>query len=120
MTTMAALRIDPDGTLTDLQLPPDFSSTLRTLLNGWSEYAYYGTTRSAVCAVVHENGFHIGLPANIPATRAVETVRQGPLPYRLYGPVVFLGYIPHGEDLMSLPTDMRDLLAHTAGSSTPA
>ncbi|WP_426538386.1 hypothetical protein [Streptomyces sp. UG1] len=113
-----ALRIDPDGTRTYLDLPDELLDAVREQVGGDLEFAHYGRvlngTLLAVAVVVYEYSLDEH-PANIHATRAVEAVRGAALSYLLHGPVVFLGWDGR-ENVLSLPEAVRPYLL--AGSAS--
>ncbi|MGW2837363.1 hypothetical protein ACWCWD_06580 [Streptomyces sp. NPDC001493] len=116
MTDMvAAVRIDPDGTQTDVALPAHApGDVLAELLGGWPEYAHYGTPSSAVCVVVHETSMLDGHADNPVVTQLVERVIGGPLSYTLCGTAVVLGYLPGSDELVDLTAKHRLLLDEAA------
>lgn len=110
MTSIHAVRLDTDGTLTDLLLPTGFpaqTDALREAVGGWSETAHYARSADAgglaVAVVVNADGHARGLPDNLYATSLVSAVRRGRLPYTLSGSVVLLGAVDRAGDLTDLP-----------------
>lgn len=111
MPDLQAVRIDTDGTHTPLTVPHHAPTTfVRQQLDGWPEYAHYGTPESAICAIVHETGMIDGLPKNERATKFVGLVRGCLTDYWLHGPVIFVGYDPHADELVDLAADQLAML----------
>jgi hypothetical protein len=114
--TLSAVRIDPDGTVTNVAPPCDVfdrAAWLREQLGGWVDMAHYGTADHAVALVVHETSAVDGQPANCVATILVEELRGEPLGYHLHGPVVLFGYERPGI-VSDLRAETRELLASIA------
>lgn len=111
-TGLRGVRIDTDGTRTDITSPAgtDPSAWLRKELGGWPEHAYYGHGDLAVTAVVHESGMSDGLPVNGAATTFVCLIRNDQLGYYLYGPVYFFGLDRTRGALVTLAGQERELL----------
>lgn len=109
--TVAGVHITPDGNRTDAVVPTDhLTEFFKKHLGGWPEYAHYGTTDSAVCAVVHETSMSDGHAANVLATKAVERIMGGGLSYNLHGAVVLVGYQPRTDTLIDLSGDQRSII----------
>ncbi|WP_406515572.1 DUF3846 domain-containing protein [Streptomyces sp. NBC_00873] len=110
MTTIRGIRLDVDGTLTDLELPvaEGLSAALRPVVDGWVEIAHYarpgGTHRLSVA--VNEEGIALGLPPNLYATSLINAIRLERLGYCLHGPVVLIGAL----DGAGLHTDVPEVL----------
>lgn len=105
------VRVDPDGTRTAITVPAaTMRDRFREEVGGDIEYAYYGTSASAVTAVVHETGMLDGLPVNGDAETFVCHMRGGQLGYRLHGVVLFFGHDPQRRDIVDLTADQRGIL----------
>ncbi|WP_327349627.1 DUF3846 domain-containing protein [Streptomyces sp. NBC_01321] len=108
--TIRAVRLDVDGTFTDLELPvgEGLSAALRPVVGGWAEIAHYarpsGTHRLSVA--VNEGGIALKLPPNLYATSLVNAIRLERLGYCLHGPVVLMGAL----DGARLHTDVPEVL----------
>ncbi|NUP23572.1 MAG: hypothetical protein HOZ81_47460 [Streptomyces sp.] len=109
--TVTGVHITPDGNRTTAKVPTDnFTEFFKKQLDGWPEYAHYGTTDSAVCVVVHETSMSDGHASNVLATKAVERIRGGELSYNLHGTVVLVGYQPRTDTLIDLSEDQRSII----------
>lgn len=110
MSPIRAIRLDVNGTLTDLELPAGegLSAALHPVVGGWVEIAHYarpdGTHRLSVA--VNEDGIALGLPPNLYVTSLVNAIRLERLGYCLHGPVVLLGAL----DGAHLHTDVPEVL----------
>ncbi|MET7522591.1 hypothetical protein [Streptomyces sp900116325] len=110
MSPIRAIRLDVDGTLTDLELPAGegLSAALRPVVDGWVEIAHYarpdGTHRLSVA--MNEDGIALKQPQNLYATSLVNAIRLDQLGYCLHGPVVLLGAL----DGARLHTDVPEVL----------
>lgn len=114
-TPLSAVRIDPDGTVTNVAPPRGVArdAWLREQFNGWPELAHYGTPVHAVELAVHESSLIDGLPLNPVAVLLVEELTGRQLGYGLHGPVFLFGYEPPGVTA-DLRAETRDLLASIA------
>jgi hypothetical protein len=105
--TLRAVRLDADGTLTDLAVPTGEMQldVLREAVGGLSEIRHYarqdGSKRLVV--VVNAEDQDAPLSANLYATSLVSAVRAARLPYTLNGPTVLLGALGPAEGFTDLP-----------------
>ncbi|MFJ8787372.1 hypothetical protein [Streptomyces sp. NPDC102476] len=100
---MHAVRIDPDATVTDLNLPgADAQSAIREHLG--SDAVDHGVYHRRAVLHIHGNGHDLGLPENLAAWALASAWRGMPL-YPLVGPVVVTGRTESG-DVTSLDDDL--------------
>ncbi|WP_330306270.1 MULTISPECIES: hypothetical protein [unclassified Streptomyces] len=111
--TIRGVRLDPDGTLTDIQLPAatGLVEALRKQVDGWVEIAHYarpeGNRRLAVA--VDADGA-LTKPENLYATSLVNALYLTQLPYPLYGPVVLLGALDDSRHHTDMPEPLHEVL----------
>ncbi|MFG3140982.1 hypothetical protein ACGFZA_32850 [Streptomyces sp. NPDC048211] len=111
MRSIRAIRLDVDGTLTDLELPggEGMTAALRPVVDGWVEVAHYarrdGTHRLSVA--VNEMGVFLGLAPNLYATSLINGVRLERLGCSLHGPVVLLGALDDAGRHTDVPEPLR-------------
>lgn len=111
MRTIRAIRLDVDGTLTNLELPvgEGMTAALRPVVDGWVDVAHYarpdGTHRLSVA--VNEWGAFLGLPPNQYATSLINAVRLERLGDCLYGPVVLLGALDDAHRHTDVPEPLH-------------
>lgn len=111
--TIRGVRLDLDGTLTDLQLPAGAGlvEALREAVGGGVEIAHYarpeGNRRLAVA--VHADG-SARQEKNLYATSLVNAIYLKQLPYCLHGPVVLLGALDDSRHHTDVPDVLRDVL----------
>jgi hypothetical protein len=112
--TIRAVRIDVDGTLTDLQLPVDDEGAQKPLqqaVGGRFEIAHYarpeGNRRLAVVSDA-EGGQR--QEQNLYATSLINAVYRQQLPRCLYGPVVLLGAMDESRHYTDVPEPLREVL----------
>lgn len=114
MTTLRAVRLDADGTLTDLSIPigDEQTSALHQAIGCPAEIAHWtrrnGTRRLALALPSGADAAR--LPANLYATSLVSAVRRSKLPHALHGPVVLLGAASTDGDLTDLPESLHAAL----------
>ncbi|GHE79933.1 hypothetical protein GCM10014715_39100 [Streptomyces spiralis] len=111
--TIHAVRLDVDGTLTDLQLPLGwgFLEELREQVDGWVEIAHYarpdGNRRLSIA--VDSDG-QARKKENLYATALVSAVYTKQLPYCLYGPVVLIGALDDTRHHTDIPKALHEVL----------
>ncbi|MGW1157808.1 hypothetical protein ACWD48_06180 [Streptomyces sp. NPDC002519] len=111
--TIHAIRLDVDGTLTDLQLPPGAGlvEELRKAVGGRVEIAHYarpeGNRRLSVAA---DAGGALTKQQNLYATSLVNAIYLKQLPYPLYGPVVLLGALDETHRHTDFPPQLHEVL----------
>ncbi|MCT9003501.1 hypothetical protein [Streptomyces rhizosphaerihabitans] len=111
--TVRGVRIDVDGTLTDVQLPIDdgLAEVLRKHVDGWLEIAHYarpdGTRRLAVAL---DAGGALTKPENLYATSLINGIYLKQLPYCLYGTVVLLGALDDSRHHTDVPESLHEVL----------
>ncbi|MFF3516149.1 hypothetical protein [Streptomyces sp. NPDC002573] len=111
--TIRAVRLDPDGTLTDLQLPPGAGlvEALRKAVGGWVEIAHYarpeGNRRLSVA--VDADGA-LTKEQNLYATSLVNAIYRKQLPDPLYGTVVLLGALDETRQHTDVPPQLHEVL----------
>ncbi|WP_329437883.1 hypothetical protein [Streptomyces canus] len=110
---MHALRIDPDATVTDLNLPAaDAQSAIQEHLR--ADAVDHGIYHRRAVLHIHGNGHNLGLPQNLAAWALASAWRGVPL-CPLAGPVVVTGRTESG-DVTSLDADLvlhAKAVAHT-------
>ncbi|MFE9024338.1 hypothetical protein ACFYNL_38120 [Streptomyces sp. NPDC007808] len=100
---MHALRIDPDATVTDLNLPTtDAQSAIQEHVG--SDSVDHGVYHRRAVLHIHGNGQDLGLPQNLTAWALASAWRGMPL-YRLAGPIVVTGRTESG-DVTALDDDL--------------
>ncbi|MFE2964064.1 hypothetical protein ACFXKC_10390 [Streptomyces sp. NPDC059340] len=93
---MRALRIDPDATVTDLNLPEtDAQSAIREHV-GSPEAVDQGVYHRRAVLHIHGNGRSFGLPQNL-AAWALASAWRGMALYPLAGPIAITGRTESGE-----------------------
>ncbi|WP_326604294.1 hypothetical protein [Streptomyces sp. NBC_01800] len=122
-TPIRGIRLDVDGTLTDLELPvaEGLSAALRPVVGGWVEIAHYarpGNTHRLSVAV-NEEGVALELPQNHYATALVSAIRLKQLGYCLLGPVVLLGALDGAGLHTDVPEVLRDGLPQIIDALKP-
>ncbi|MEU6324999.1 hypothetical protein [Streptomyces sp. NPDC047009] len=111
--TIHAVRLAPDGTLTDLQLPVSAGlvEELRKHVEGWVEFAHYarpeGNHRLSIA--VDADGA-LTKQQNLYATSLVNAVYLKQLPYPLYGTVVLLGALDDSRQHTDFPPQLHEVL----------
>jgi len=111
--TIHAVRLDTDGTLTDLKLPAGAGlvEALREAVGGWLEIAHYarpeGNRRLAVA--VDADGEQ-RQEENLYATSLVNAIYLKQLPYCLHGPVVLLGALDDSRHHTDIPEPLHEVL----------
>ncbi|MET9412155.1 hypothetical protein ABZX90_41535 [Streptomyces sp. NPDC002935] len=111
--TIRGVRLDVDGTLTDVQLPAGdgLTEALREHIDGWVEIAHYarpdGTRRLAVA--VDADGA-ARKSENLYATSLLNAVYVKQLPYCLRGPVVLLGALDDSRHHTDVPEQLHEIL----------
>ncbi|WP_073947597.1 hypothetical protein [Streptomyces kebangsaanensis] len=111
--TLHAVRLDVDGTLTDLQLPAGkgLVEALREHVDGWVEIAHYsradGTRRISVAL---DGDSALTKPENLYATSLINTIRMRQLSYCLYGPAVLLGALDDSRRHTDIPAPLHEHL----------
>lgn len=111
-TTLAGIRIEPNGDHHNVVAPADDrerNEWLRDELGALPEYGHYGTPQHAISIAVHETSISDNHPVNQLATDLVESLVTQPLSYRLHGVVILFGYERPGVT-SSLRDDTRALL----------
>jgi hypothetical protein len=100
---MHALRIDPDATVTDLNLPaPDAHSAIQEHVE--SDAVDQGVYHRRAVLHIHGNGLKLGLSQNL-AAWALGSAWRGTTLYSLTGPVVITGRTANG-DVTALDDDL--------------
>ncbi|GHE34294.1 DUF3846 domain-containing protein [Streptomyces capitiformicae] len=100
---MHALRIDPDATVTDLNLPTtDAQSAIQEHIG--SSAVDHGVYHQRAVLHIHGNGQNLGLPQNLAAWALASAWRGMPL-YPLAGPIVVTGRTASG-DVAALDDDL--------------
>lgn len=93
---MRALRISPDATVTDLNLPvTDAHSAIRECI-GSPDSVDQGTYHRRAVLHIHGDGLTLGLPQNLAAWALASAWRDTTL-YPLAGPVVVTGRTASGD-----------------------
>jgi hypothetical protein len=114
VNNLRAVRLDIDGTLTDVQVPTGDTQTdtLREAVGGWVEFAHWGRRNGTqrLALVLDTDARGKSLPANLYATSLVSAVRRAKLPYTLHGPVVLLGAVDAAGNLTDLPESLHAAL----------
>ncbi|MCX4858295.1 hypothetical protein [Streptomyces canus] len=111
--TIRCVRIDVDGTLTELQLPvgDGLQGALREAVGGWVEIAHYarpeGNRRLAVA--VDADGRQ-RQEENLYATSLINAIYLKQLPYCLHGPVVLLGALDASRHHTDIPEPLYEVL----------
>ncbi|NUK21694.1 hypothetical protein [Streptomyces lunaelactis] len=101
---MRALRIDPDATVTDVDLPePDAHSAIRGIVGSLDAVDQGAYHRRAVLHI-HGSGRKIGLPQNL-AAWALASAWRGMTLYPLAGTIVVTGRTAIG-DVTALDDDL--------------
>jgi len=112
-TELHGVRVDVDGTRTDITIPAGtrLSDYFREQLGGWPEYGHYGTAAdpTGITAVVHETSAR-DMPVNGAATTFACQIRSGQLDYYLHGPVFFFGFDRACGATVSLTGEQRAVL----------
>ncbi|MGW3657175.1 hypothetical protein ACWD6R_16440 [Streptomyces sp. NPDC005151] len=110
---LRAIRLDVDGTLTDLELPAGDAraKALRDAVGGWAETAHYSRPdgKRRVAVVVNADGRDTQ-PENLFATSLINAIRLSRLPYCLHGPVVLLGAPNGAGEHTDVPEPLRGVL----------
>lgn len=103
---MHALRIDPDATVTDLNLVPiDAQSAIQEHVG--SDSVDHGVYHRRAVLHIHGNGQNLGLPQNLTAW-ALASAWRGMPRYPLAGPIVVSGCTESG-DVTTLDDDLVQL-----------
>lgn len=111
--TIRGVRLDPDGTLTDIHLPAatGLIEALRGQVEGWVEIAHYarldGKRRLAVA--LDADGA-LTKSENLYATSLVSALYRKQLPYCLYGTVVLLGALDDSRHHTDVPEPLHEVL----------
>ncbi|WP_405526834.1 hypothetical protein OG426_30630 [Streptomyces canus] len=111
--TIRCVRIDVDGTLTELQLPvgDGLQAALHEAVGGWVEIAHYarpeGNRRLAVA--VDADGRQ-RQEENLYATSLINAVYLKQLPYCLHGPVVLFGALDGSRHHTDIPEPLHEVL----------
>ncbi|MFF3378092.1 hypothetical protein ACFYXF_34715 [Streptomyces sp. NPDC002680] len=111
--TIRGVRLDPDGTLTDIQLPATTGliEALRGQVEGGVEVVHYarpdGKRRLAVAA---DAGGALTKPENLYATSLVNAIYLKQLPCCLYGTVVLLGALDDSHHHTDVPEPLHEVL----------
>lgn len=101
---MRALKIAPDATVTEMDLPEaDARAAIRELL-GFPDAVDQGIYHRRAVLHVHGNGRQVGLPQNL-AAWALASAWRGMALYPLVGPVAITGRTQTGE-LTALDSDL--------------
>ncbi|MEU4095528.1 hypothetical protein [Streptomyces sp. NPDC026673] len=111
--TIRAVRLDADGTLTDIDLPlgAGLSKELRRLVDGWVEVAHYARADgSRRLSVALDSDGALTKPENPYAASLVNAIRLQQLPYSLYGTAVLLGALDDGGQHTDVPEDLHQVL----------
>jgi hypothetical protein len=112
-TTIHAVRLDVDGTLTDLQLPVSAGlvEELRKAVDGWVEIAHYARPEgNRRLAVALDADGALTKEQNLYATSLVNALYLKQLPYPLYGPVVLLGALDDSRQHTDFPPQLHEVL----------
>jgi hypothetical protein len=100
---MHALRIDPDATVTDFNLPAtDAQSAIQKHIG--SDAVDHGVYHRRAVLHIHGRGQNLGLPQNLAAWALASAWRGMPL-YTLVGPIVVTGRTTSG-DVTALEDDL--------------
>ncbi|MFJ3248426.1 hypothetical protein [Streptomyces sp. NPDC086782] len=112
--TIHGVRLDVDGTLTDVQLPvdsKDLVEALRGQVDGWVEIAHYtrpdGKRRLSVA--VDADGKD-RKQENLYATSLINGIYCKQLPYCLHGPVVLLGALDDSRHHTDIPESLHGVM----------
>ncbi|MDX2849260.1 hypothetical protein PV342_12475 [Streptomyces sp. PA03-3a] len=111
--TIRAVRLDADGTLTDIHLPlgAGLAPELRVHVGGWVEVAHYaradGSRRLSVA--LDSNGA-LTKPENPYAASLVNAIRLKQLSYSLYGTAVLLGALDGAGQHTDVPEELHQVL----------
>ncbi|WP_217572593.1 hypothetical protein [Streptomyces sp. GbtcB7] len=111
--TIRGVRLDPDGTLTDIELPAaaGLIEALRGQVDGGVEIAHYarpdGKRRLAMAV---DAGGALTKPENLYATSLVNGIYLNQLPYCLYGTVVLLGALDDSRHHTDVPEPLHEVL----------
>ncbi|MFF4504865.1 hypothetical protein [Streptomyces sp. NPDC001401] len=112
--TIRGVRLDIDGTLTDLQLPLDdegLQAALHEAVGGWVEIGHYarpeGNRRLAVA--VDADGRQ-RQEENLYATSLINAIYLKQLPVCLRGPVVLLGALDESRHFTDVPEPLYEVL----------
>jgi hypothetical protein len=119
-TDLRGVRVDPDGTLTDIAIPDGgrLLDIAREQLGGDIDFGHYGRPGATITVIVNDTSIIDGLPANRLVTDFVGHVRGGPLyAYTLCGPALVFGLeLTHG-DIVDLPDELRTQLYALDGTT---
>ncbi|MGW2700860.1 hypothetical protein [Streptomyces sp. NPDC001340] len=111
--TIRGVRIDVDGTLTDVELPAGqgLLEELRKQVVGGVEIAHYaredGKRRLAIAL---DSDGRARKEQNLYATSLVNGIYTRQLPYCLYGPVVVFGALDDSRHHTDIPEPLREVL----------
>ncbi|MFH8771979.1 hypothetical protein [Streptomyces sp. NPDC017958] len=111
--TIRGVRIDVDGTLTDVELPAGqgLLEELRKQVVGGVEIAHYaredGKRRLAIAL---DSDGRARKEQNLYATSLVNGIYTRQLPYCLYGPVVLLGALDDSRHHTDIPERLHEVL----------
>ncbi|WP_395577416.1 hypothetical protein [Streptomyces sp. BK79] len=93
---MRALKIAPDATITEIDLPETGAHAAIRELLGFSDAVEQGIYHRRAVLHVHGNGRQVGLPQNL-AARALASAWRGMVLYPLAGTVAVTGRTTAGE-----------------------
>jgi hypothetical protein len=111
--TIHAVRLDTDGTLTDLQLPVSTGMVeeLCKVVDGRVEIAHYarheGNRRLSIAS---DADGALTKPQNLYATSLVNAIYLKQLPCPLYGTVVLLGALDDSRQHTDFPPQLHEVL----------
>ncbi|WP_324787147.1 hypothetical protein [Streptomyces sp. H51] len=121
-TTIHAVRLDTDGTLTDVQLPvgSGLVEALRQQVNGWIEIAHYARPdgKRRLSLALDADGALLR-PQNLYVTSLVNGLYLKQMPYPLYGPAVLLGALDDSQHHTDVPESLREVLPKIVAALKP-
>ncbi|MFE4424394.1 hypothetical protein [Streptomyces sp. NPDC056817] len=111
--TIRGVRLDVDGTLTDVQLPlgEGFLVELRKQVDGWVEIAHYARPdgKRRLSLAVDSDG-QARKQENLYATSLINGIYCKQLPYCFYGPVILLGAMDDSRHHTDIPEQLHGVL----------
>ncbi|MEU3342253.1 hypothetical protein [Streptomyces sp. NPDC006668] len=111
--TIRAVRLDVNGTFTDVHLPIDSGLTeaLREQVNGRVEIAHYARPEgNRRLSLARDADAALLRPQNLYITSLINGLYLKQLPYPLYGPVVLLGALDETRHHTDIPEKLYDVL----------
>ncbi|MFB7329918.1 hypothetical protein [Streptomyces sp. NPDC056190] len=121
--TIRGVRLDVDGTLTDVQLPVDSKGlveALRGQVDGWVEIAHYARPdgKRRLSVAVDADGKD-RKQENLYATSVINGIYCKQLPYCFYGPVVLLGALDDSRHHTDIPEPLCGVLPQVVDALKP-